>query len=109
MHSVACAGHAVSDAKLQAAVVEGLNSASQLSRERNLKGLTLVETAGGSASPAPSGTLQVVLHASCKILKLHNAGVCNMFANHLVDSSMQCYILATSQHSVLLPCTKGLC
>ena len=55
----ACAGHPVSDAELQAAVMEGLNAAADVCHEQSLQGLALVETAGGPASPAPSGTLQV--------------------------------------------------
>lgn len=53
------AGHKVTDAQLQSAVLEGLNTAAQSCQDQNLTGLALVETAGGPASPAPSGTLQV--------------------------------------------------
>lgn len=53
------AGYHVSDAALLSAVTESLNSAANACREHEMEGVALVETAGGPASPAPSGTLQV--------------------------------------------------
>lgn len=53
----ACAGHHVTDAELVAAVANSLNAASLAGHGK--QGLALVETAGGPASPGPSGTLQV--------------------------------------------------
>lgn len=52
-----CAGHHVSDADLLAAVTNGLNAAADACQ--GTQGLALVETAGGPASPGPSGNLQV--------------------------------------------------
>lgn len=54
-----CAGHHVSDTELVSAVTANLNSAANACHEQELQGLALVETAGGPASPGPSGTLQV--------------------------------------------------
>ena len=54
-----CAGHHVSDAELLSTVTESLNSTADACREQDMEGLVLVETAGGPASPGPSGTLQV--------------------------------------------------
>ena len=54
-----CAGHCVSDAELLSTVTESLNLAVDACHEHNVEGLALVETAGGPASPGPSGTLQV--------------------------------------------------
>lgn len=51
-------GHAVTDAQLHTAVLAGLNDAADLCHQHNLPGITFVETAGGPASPAPSGSLQ---------------------------------------------------
>lgn len=56
---VAFTGRPVSDADLQAAVLEGIQAAARQWREQQVAGLVLLETAGGPASPAPSGTLQV--------------------------------------------------
>ena len=56
------AGHAVTDAQLHTAVLAGLNDAADLCHQHNLPGITFVETAGGPASPAPSGSLQVRLN-----------------------------------------------
>ena len=39
--------------------MEGLNAAADVCLKHNVQGLALVETAGGPASPAPSGNLQV--------------------------------------------------
>ncbi|KAL0037506.1 hypothetical protein WJX77_000433 [Trebouxia sp. C0004] len=51
-------GHAVTDAQLHTAVLAGLQDAADLCHQHNLPGITFVETAGGPASPAPSGSLQ---------------------------------------------------
>ena len=54
-----CAGHCVSDAEVLSTVTESLSVAADACCEHNVEGLALVETAGGPASPGPSGTLQV--------------------------------------------------
>ncbi|KAL3138910.1 hypothetical protein ABBQ32_005731 [Trebouxia sp. C0010 RCD-2024] len=54
----AAEGHHVSDADLLAAVTDGLNAAADACHSQDTQGLALVETAGGPASPGPSGTLQ---------------------------------------------------
>ena len=54
-----CAGYHVSDAELLSAVTESLNSATNACCGQDMQALALVETAGGPASPGPSGTLQV--------------------------------------------------
>lgn len=51
----------MTDAQLHTAVLAGLNAAADLCHQHNLPGITFVETAGGPASPAPSGSLQVRL------------------------------------------------
>ena len=53
------AGHPVTDAQLQHAVQQALVSFGEDCQARGTKGLAFAETAGGPASPAPSGSLQV--------------------------------------------------
>ena len=53
------AGHCVTDTQLQHAVQQALAAFGQECGARGATGIALAETAGGPASPAPSGSLQV--------------------------------------------------
>lgn len=58
------AGHCVTDTQLQHAVQQALAAFGQECSSTGTKGIALAETAGGPASPAPSGSLQVTLLTS---------------------------------------------
>lgn len=58
----------MTDAQLHNAVLAGLNDAADLCHQHKLPGIAFVETAGGPASPAPSGSLQV---RPCLLVTLH--------------------------------------
>lgn len=76
------AGHCVTDTQLQHAVQQALAAFGQECGSRGTKGIALAETAGGPASPAPSGSLQVMLPTSslhsysCWIQYNHSLHVC---------------------------------
>ena len=57
-HKLCCAGHSITDAQIQAATLEELSSFSE-GIAHGARALAILETAGGVASPAPSGRLQV--------------------------------------------------
>ena len=52
------AGRGADDHAVRDGVLEQLNAFTQLASSSDIPGLALVETAGGPASPGPSGRLQ---------------------------------------------------